>query len=123
PEPSRPALSIRFRRSAKSHGASIFGCTLTVLTAGLLRSQHQHDLYSPRSGKRIRSRSIRTNGFTFQSIAAASCIAIRKLLAPPSPTKRNIPESSDRKRTKLSPFGITGRSFHGVFAHSKFGCC
>ena len=29
----------------------------------------------------------------------------------------------DRKRTKLLPFGITGRSFHGVFAHSKFGCC
>src|SRR5205807_2632764 len=38
-------------------------------------------------------------------------------------TKRNIPASSDRKLTKLLPFGIMDRSFHAVFAHSKFGCC
>ena len=51
---------------------------LTVLTAGLPRSHHQRDLCSPRSRKRIRSRSIPTNGFTFQLIAAASCIAIQR---------------------------------------------
>src|SRR4029077_7678156 len=112
-----------YRRSEKLHGASIFGCMLTGLTADLPRSHHRHIHCSPRSRKRIRSRSIPTNGFTFQLIAAAFCIAIRRRLAPPSPTKRNIPASSGRRRTKLLPFGITGRSFHGVFAHSKFGCC